>query len=331
LHANLFTPSEDLWVFDSSGSNLTYGLISKQINIENMVKVSRIIDNNNQIHLFIIDISLQAFHLIWDNQVWRKSILPFSKWDQLITYVDSCNRLYILVKESCNFNLLIWDEGQYTVSNLFIPKSDSISPLYFSVDNSNVLLYLVDSEGGTVTANVVSRLTGKLQSYYTLIEDYDYKILKQWVVDGLLIMVMQERASEKRIRIITTDLNTNESRLNQYDSLDLGKITSYHLLIDKSVIILLASCYRFFYYIFSFNRGKEWTSAQKSTLFTPLILSDINSINHSPTSFICLKQVHGQNLQYPLVLSLTDISRLVRNSKVVYEDPSFKSRKKQSL
>lgn len=326
MSSNIFTPTEDLWLFEFTGSSLTYSLISKPVNINKMAKVLSIIDTKNQIHLFILDEFQQAFHVIWDNYVWQKQILPFKQWDHLLTFIDCNNNLSFLVKDSNEIRVWMWDSAKYSSVKLNI-KSSNLKPLYLTIDSSYIYLYLIDSERDSLTVSILSRETGDNQSDYTLLRFDNYHVHRCWVVNDSMILVSQDRLSDKRIKLMLIDLNSKESRQKQYEPLNLDKNTTYHLLVDKKKFLILASCYHYFYHTISFDGGKQWTNPQESILFSPILFSDITSVNNSPTALISLRQMRGQTLQYPIVLSLSEISNMVLNNKVLYKDSVVKPRK----
>lgn len=330
LLTNLLTSTEDLCLFESAGANLSYSFISKPNKVGNIIKASRFVDNKNQIHLFILDNFHQSFHVIWDNYEWKKQILPFSGWDNLATFVDSNNLLYILIKDSTSFQLWIWDETKYVKEKLMISNL-TLKPLYVNVDEYYINIYFIDSVSSAITTNKISRETGRIQSYYTLVEDYKYYIIKLWIIEDWMILIQQVKSSAKSIRVLKLNLHDKENCLQLHTTHNLSKWDSYHLLVDKNYLLLLASSCQYFHYSFSSDRGNQWTTLHKSTLFSPVIFRDIQSVNNSPTSLICLNQINGTSLKYPLIMTLYELYRMICDGKVIYKDSVFKPRIQQKF
>lgn len=325
LHLNLLTPAEDLWLFETTGSDLTYSLIFKPIRVRNVSKIVRAVDLKSHMHFFILNKAKQAFHVIWDSRTWKKNRLPLTQWDQLVTFIGSTNKLYILAKNSSGFRILTRPNAtQYADFQLRIAPSD-LQPLFFTIDSSYMYLYLIDPARSTVTANTVSRRTGKIQAQQVLVEDDKYFIIKHWVLGDSLLLLLRERvAAETNLYFMKINLKTKEHWLEQHGPLDLSEDTSYDLLADESSLLLLATTYNSFYYAFSFDAGQKWTIPQQTTLFSPVIFSEISSVNNHPTGKICVKKMSGCDLQHPLILNYAELSAIIRSSKVIYPDIFFK-------
>lgn len=330
LLTNILTPSEDLWLFAHNGSDFSYNLSTKQIKITDLNKAARITDQHSNIHLFILKESSHSYHVIWDNINWQKYNLPFDKWEDLITFVDSVNRLYILIKTSSGLRLWMWDGFTYSPIPISIQDSH-LKPLYFIIDSSYMYLYITDIRTCTILVYTMTLSTGKSQSCRILYKDEKYRIIKYFVGNDYLILVTQKMTSDKNIQVLKISLQSYKYSIIPFVDYGIGRDTSYHLLADKNYLLFLTSFYNRISFMYSADGGKQWTNPQESTLFAPSVFSDIQSVNNSLTHLINIEEIKGIYLQNPLILTLTELYSILCADKVIYRDSVFKTRKSKGF
>jgi hypothetical protein len=313
LTGYLQTPAGDqLWFFNPTSTGYSYNLILNSLSISNAYKLHPFVDLQGQLHLILLNQAKKAYYLLWDNHSWRRTLLPVTKWDELLTYIDSANNFHTLAKTPVGFQYFYsMNKALSAAKRINIPETCS-RPLFFTADQEIITLYLLDKSGTTLKVLSASRQTGQVLSADILLKNHSDLILKHWVVEEALILVVKDLSSGyanlylMRIDLLTKKQSVTRSRIFNFDS-----YSSYHLLADPPTMLLLISSSNDFFYFSSSDNGQNWTYPQQSHLLSPLTFQEICTINNRPSSLIGISSIKGCSLERPLVISLSELAAIL--------------------
>lgn len=311
----LQVPSADvIWLFSSTTCGFTYSLVVRPIEVKNKSQIYPVVDKLSQLHLIIPDHSYKAIHLIWDNFSWRKNDLSIVGWEELLSYIDSANRLHFLARNSSTLHLFTSPtEAGFPDLKYSIPEH-GLDVISFTVKKSTLYIYLLNRSKNTLRLISICRMTGKKLSENILIRNRFYMIKKCWVIEDFIILAMINRNSPQAyLYLLKINLATNKQWLERFKLSKFEHNLSFHLVKNQSdLILLVSSSADYFIYFYSYDCGQTWTSPKQSNLFCPLAFSEINGINNYPASFICIIKIRGIILQYPLLLSYAELSSMLQ-------------------
>ncbi|NLL53249.1 MAG: hypothetical protein GX248_11180 [Peptococcaceae bacterium] len=324
------TPAKDLWLINSFESGFCYQLITQPIEVRHSSKVSYAIDQNSHLHL-LINQNATMLHLIWDNSVWQKEILPHIQGERLFTYIDTENNLLVMFQISGTFSVLTCQsQGDCKVTELYTHNSDFL-PLFFGVKGDKLFIYAVNNTGNVLLETIFNRENGQKVQESVIFSTKDYRIEKHWRLPDAVILVLKNTSSSAGLLILKICLSTKKQWSKEYKSLEFSSGLSFHLLLAQQDLLFLLSTPGDFYYAYSYDIGQNWSELHRSDVFSPVFFVDIYTVNNYPTSFICLPKIKGCLLQHPVILSYKEFSAMLYQHKLTLQGDRCRSPKIKKL
>ncbi|NLM21507.1 MAG: hypothetical protein GX207_07150 [Peptococcaceae bacterium] len=324
------TPAKDFWLINSYESGFCYQLITQPIEVRHSSKVAYAIDQSSHLHL-ILNQNATMLHLIWDNSVWQKEILPLTPWERLYTYIDTENNFLVMFQASDSFSVLTYQpQGDCKVTKLYTHNPDHL-PLFFTVEGDKLFIYAVNYTGNVLLETVFNRETGQKVQESIIFSNRDYRIEKHWRLSDSVILVLKNTSSPPGLLLLKICLATKKQWLQEYKSFEFSSGLSFHLLLAQQDLLFLLSTPGDFHYAYSYDFGQSWSKLNRCDIFSPVLFADIYTVNNYPTSFICLKKIKGCLLQYPLILSYKEFSTIIYQHKLTLQDDRYRSPKIKRL
>lgn len=321
---NFITPEQDLWQFCTEAKEMSYSLTLNSKKVFSITKCVPTIDYKNKLHLFVECKDGKAYYACWDGSVWQKRELPFSQWENLKTFVHATNDLFVLAKTQSGFSFFAVTATRELPSIFLQPEDPGAVPIFFTCNNSSIYVYLKNNLNCAVSLSVFSAETGVIERNRLLWQDKNFAIIKQWVVENALLLLVQEKAAQSPILYcLKINLQTMEHCLRKIGPVVPVVQPNLCFATERNNLLLIYNNLDCFYYSYSFDSGQNWTLPKQSSLFSPAFFNEVYTINDQPTSKICLSSIYGCPLQQPLFVSYSELSTLLSSKKPV--KPEFRA------
>ncbi|WP_227763807.1 hypothetical protein [Zhaonella formicivorans] len=315
---NLVSPAKDLWQFCTEANEMSYSLTLNSHQVFSITKCVPTIDYKNKLHLFVQCVDGKAYCASWDGSVWQKRELPFSQWEHLKTFVHSTNDLSVLAKTQAGFSFVTMTATRELPVTSLQAQDLGAVPIFFTCNNSSIYVHLKNNLNCSVSTSVFSAETGVIERNRLLWQDKNFAIIKQWVVeDSLLILVQEKAAHSPLLYCLKISLQTMEHCLRKIGPIAPAVKPNLCLAMETNNLLLIYNSLDCFYYSYSFDLGQNWTLPKQSSLFSPAFFNEVYTINDQPTSKICLSSIYGCSLQQPLFVSYSELSTLLSSKKSI--------------